>query len=176
MTKIVFSGFGGQGILTLGQLVATIAMQKGKHVTWMPSYGIEMRGGTANCGVVISDQMIGSPFVLKDLDMLCALNAPSLDKFLPRLRPGGLCVYNSSIITAKPRREDVEIVPIDATNIAARLGNSKVQNMAMLAGFLNATTLFSLADVRQTLEQMFQDKNPALISLNLAAVEQAVSE
>ncbi|MCL2841890.1 MAG: 2-oxoacid:acceptor oxidoreductase family protein [Oscillospiraceae bacterium] len=174
MTKMVFSGFGGQGILTLGELVATMVMHKGKQVTWMPSYGIEMRGGTANCGVVVSDGPIGSPFVLSDLDILCAMNMPSVDKFLPRVRPGGLVLVNSSIVTEPIERHDVTIHAIPATQIAIDVGNPKVANMAMLAGFLTHTDFFGLEDVEQVLHQRFGEKYPKLIPLNLEAVKRGM--
>ncbi|MCL2611177.1 MAG: 2-oxoacid:acceptor oxidoreductase family protein, partial [Defluviitaleaceae bacterium] len=94
-TKIVFAGFGGQGVLTLGQIVATIAMKKGKHVTWMPSYGAEMRGGTANCGVIVSDKQIGSPIVASNMDILVALNEASIFKFEKLVNPEGMIFANS---------------------------------------------------------------------------------
>ena len=174
MKKLVFSGFGGQGILTLGEIVATIAMKQGKQVTWMPSYGVEMRGGTANCSVIISDSMIGSPIVQSDIDVLSALNAPSIAKFLPRVKPGGLVFVNSSIVTEPIARDDVDVVLIDATNIAVELGNLKVANMVMIAGFLKATDLFSMEDVKAVLEEKFKDKSPKLIPLNLAAIERGL--
>ena len=174
MQKIIFSGFGGQGVLTLGQLVAGIALNRGKEVTWMPSYGVEMRGGTANCAVVISDSVIGSPLVTKNIDILCAMNAPSVDKFLPGVKKGGLVLINSSIITGKLARDDVRVVEIDATNIAAHAGNLKVQNMVMLAGFLKATDLFTMDDIKAIMEQKFAAKNPKLIPLNISAVEKGL--
>ena len=174
MKKLVFSGFGGQGILTLGQIVATIAMNQGNHVTWMPSYGVEMRGGTANCSVIISDRIIGSPIVQSGIDVLAALNGPSIAKFLPRVKPGGLVLVNSSIVKDPIARDDVEVVLIDATNIAVEVGNPKVANMVMIAGFLKATDLFTLEDVKQVLEATFQEKNPKLIPLNIAAIERGL--
>jgi len=172
-TRMVFSGFGGQGVLTLGQIIATIAMNKGKEVTWMPSYGPEMRGGTANCAVIISDSSIGSPQVLTEIDVLCALNMPSIDKFLPRVKPGGLVLYNSSIITEELSRTDVKSVAIDATNIAANMGNDRVQNMVLIAGFLKATDLFTKEDVRAALEDKFGGK-PELLALNMEAIEKGM--
>lgn len=172
--KLIFSGFGGQGVLTLGVIVASIGLNKGKEVTWMPSYGAEMRGGTANCSVILSDQVIGSPIVLSDVDILCAMNGPSLDKFLPIVKPGGIVLINSSIITQKVERDDVKVVEIDATNIAVKVGNPKVQNMVMLAGFLKATDLFTLDDIKVILDQKFGAKNPKLIPLNIEAIEKGM--
>ncbi len=171
MTKIIFSGFGGQGALTLGMLVAEIAMRKNMKVTWMPSYGIEMRGGTANCAVVISDSVIGNPVVAKDVDILCAMNGPSVDKFINVIKPGGIVMVNSSIVTDDVPRDDVKVIKLDATNIAVEIGNAKVQNMVMLAGFLHATELFSIDDIENVLEWKFGSKNPKLIPLNIQAVD-----
>jgi len=171
MTKIIFAGFGGQGIMTLGQIVATMAMQQGRQVAWMPSYGAEMRGGTANCSVVISDLAIGNPYVLSDLDVLCALSTPSVDKFLSRVRPGGAVVLNSSIVAGNIARDDVKVISVDATDIAVKAGNVKVQNMAMLGGLMKTVDLFAIDNVEQVLESVFKDKDPGLISLNLAAVK-----
>jgi len=171
MTKIVFAGFGGQGIMTLGQIVAIMAMQQERQVAWMPSYGAEMRGGTANCSVVISDLLIGNPYVLSDIDVLCALNMPSVDKFLSRVRPGGAVLINSSIVTENIVRDDVAVIAVEATNIAAKAGNVKVQNMAMLGGLMKVIDLFTIDNVERVLEDVFQDKNPGLIPLNLAAVK-----
>ena len=176
MKKLVFSGFGGQGVLTLGQIVATIAMNQGNHVTWMPSYGVEMRGGTANCSVILSDRIIGNPIVHDGIDILCALNMPSITKFLPRVKRDGLVIVNSSIVTEPLPRDDVTIVAIDATNIATGMGNPKVANMVMLAGFLKATDLFSLAEVEHVLEEKFREKNPAIFQLNIAAIKNSMQE
>jgi len=172
MTRMVFSGFGGQGVLVLGEIVATIAMHKGKEVTWMPSYGPEMRGGTANCSVIVSDTIIGSPIVQSDIDILCAMNGASVNKFLPRVKPGGLVLVNSTIVTDKISREDVTVLEIDATNIAGKVGNLRVANMVMLAGFLKKTELFTLEDIIQVLKQRFAGaRSQDLIPLNIQAIE-----
>jgi 2-oxoglutarate ferredoxin oxidoreductase subunit gamma len=176
MKKMVFSGFGGQGVLTLGQIVANIGMHQGKEVTWMPSYGAEMRGGTANCAVITSDTIIGSPIVQSGIDILCALNQPSLDKFLPRVKPGGLVLVNSSIVKDKVARDDVTVVEVDATNIAVGLGNIKVQNMVMLAGILKSTDIMTKEEVKVTLEQTLGVKNPKLVPLNLQAIDEGLEK
>ena len=171
MTKrIVCSGFGGQGILTLGNVIAEIGLAKGNNVTWMPSYGAEMRGGTANCSVILSDKMIGSPMVQNKIDILCAMNRPSVDKFLPRVSPGGIVLVNTSIVTEKVVRDDVTIVEIDATNIAVKVGNARVANMVMLAGFIKEASLFTLKDVTAVLEKRFAAR-PELIPLNIEAIK-----
>ena len=170
--RMVFSGFGGQGILVLGEIVATIAMNKGKEVTWMPSYGPEMRGGTANCSVIVSDRIIGSPIVQADIDILCAMNGASVDKFLPQVKPGGLVLVNSSIVTEKIQRTDVDVLEIDATNIAGKVGSLRVANMVMLAGFLKKTDLFTLEDITAVLKQRFTGaRSQDLIPLNIKAIE-----
>ena len=172
MTRMIFSGYGGQGVLVLGEIVATIAMQKGKHVTWMPSYGPEMRGGTANCAVIVSDTIIGSPIVLSDIDILVAMNRPSLDKFLPKVSQGGVVMINSSLVEGEIPDDDVDVVKIDATNIAGKVGNLRVANMVMLAGFLKKTGLFTLEDIKVVLEQRFSgSRSKELIPLNIKAIE-----
>jgi len=170
-SRMIFSGYGGQGVLVLGEIVATIAMQKGKHVTWMPSYGPEMRGGTANCAVIVSDKIIGSPIVLSDIDILVAMNQPSVTKFLPKVSPGGLVMVNSSLAT-DDIKADADVHKIDATNIAVQVGNIRVANMVMLAGFLKKTELFTLDDIADVLEQRFAgSRSKDLIPLNIKAIE-----
>ena len=172
MTKIIFSGYGGQGVLVLGEIVATIAMKKGKHVTWMPSYGPEMRGGTANCAVIISDNIIGSPIVLSDIDILVAMNQPSVTKFLPLMSKNSLVMANSSLITDKITDTNVDVLEIDATNIAGQVGSLRVANMVMLAGFLKKTDLFKLEDIEEVLKERFGgSRSEQLIPLNLKAIE-----
>ena len=173
-TRILFSGFGGQGVLTLGQLIATIALNKGKEVTWMPSYGAEMRGGTANCSVIISDKMIGSPIASTNIDILCAMNIPSIVKFLGNVKPGGHVFVNSSIVKEPVSRTDVSALYIDASNIAGKLGNLRVANMVMLAAFLQKTELFTMTDVEEVLHQRFAARDPQLVKLNIEAVKQGL--
>ena len=177
MTKrIVISGFGGQGVLTLGGVIAQIGLNKGLHVTWMPSYGAEMRGGTANCSVILSDKMIGSPMVQNKIDILCAMNQPSVDKFLPKIKDDGLALINTSIVTNKVTHPTGRMVDIDATNIAVKVGNPRVANMVMLAGFITQAQLFTLEDVTAVLEGLFGAKRPALIPLNIQAIKLGMEE
>jgi len=173
MTKrMIFSGYGGQGVLVLGEIVATIAMNKGKEVTWMPSYGPEMRGGTANCSVIVSDGVIGSPIVQADIDVLVAMNIASVNKFLPKVKAGGLVLVNSSIVTEKIQRDDVDVIKIDATKIAGTVGSVRVANMVMLAGFLKKTDLFTLEDIVEVLKERFAGaRSQELIPLNIKAIE-----
>lgn len=175
MKRMVFSGFGGQGVLTLGEVVATIAMGKGFNVTWMPSYGAEMRGGTANCSVIMSEQVIGSPIVLSDIDILCAMNSPSIDKFLPKVKSDGLVMVNSSIVTDLPDSK-IDTLKIDATNIAAGVGNMKVANMVMLAGFVKKG-LFEMKDIEAALEKRFAGaRNKDLVPLNMKAIQAGMAQ
>jgi len=177
MIRMVFSGYGGQGVLTLGEIVATIAMKKGKHVTWMPSYGPEMRGGTANCAVIVSDKLIGSPLVLSNIDILVAMNHASVFKFMPKMKPGGLALVNSSIVTEKIANTGAEILEIDATNIAGKVGDIRVANMVMLAGFLKKTQLFTMDEITAVLEQRFAgSRSNELVPLNIKAIEAGMAQ
>ncbi|MCL1991599.1 MAG: 2-oxoacid:acceptor oxidoreductase family protein [Spirochaetes bacterium] len=175
MKRMIFAGYGGQGLLTLGEIVATVAMNKGKNVTWMPSYGPEMRGGTANCAVIVSEKLIGSPIVLSDIDILFAMNQASVDKFLPKLKAGALALVNSSLIVNRPDRKDVEIVEIDATNIAVEVGNLRVANMIMLAGFLSKSDMLTLDDIKSVMQERFKGARSAeLVELNIKAIERGL--
>lgn len=135
MKEFVFAGFGGQGMLLIGKFLAMACMLDGKHVSWLPSYGPEMRGGTANCSVIVSDEEIGSPLVDAP-DVVVAMNAPSLDKFESKVRPGGLLVINSSIIERKSVRDDITVVYCDSMGIAEAVGNPKGANVAILGAMM----------------------------------------
>ena len=136
MTKqFIFAGFGGQGMLLIGKFVAMACMLDGKHVSWLPSYGPEMRGGTANCSVIVSDAEVASPMVDK-ADVVVAMNLPSLDKFESHVKPGGVLVINSSIIERKSTRDDVTVVYCDANGIAEQVGNPKGANVAILGAMM----------------------------------------
>jgi 2-oxoisovalerate ferredoxin oxidoreductase beta subunit len=147
--RIKVSGFGGQGILFLGQLLAKSAMMSGYRTTWLPSYGPEMRGGTANCHVSISDKRIGSPLVTES-DVLIAMNLPSLDKFENDVRKGGLILVNSSLIGRNVKRSDVEVLYIPATQIADEIGNTKVANIVMVGAYVAQTKILSTESVLYT--------------------------
>ena len=131
----IFAGFGGQGMLLIGKFVAMACMLDGKHVSWLPSYGPEMRGGTANCSVIVSDDPVASPLVDK-ADVIVAMNRPSLDKFEAHVKPGGVLVINSSIIDRKAVRDDITVVYCDANGIAESIGNPKGANVAILGATL----------------------------------------
>ena len=133
--EFIFAGFGGQGTLLIGKFLALACMKDGKHVSWLPSYGPEMRGGTANCSVIISDEPIASPLV-DEPDVVIAMNEPSLDKFEPHVKPGGLLIINSSLIDRQSVRDDIEVVYCDSNHIAEAVNNPKGANVAILGAML----------------------------------------
>src|SRR5690349_15363946 len=135
---IVFSGFGGQGALFAGQLLAYAALDAGRNVTWIPSYGPEMRGGTAHCTVIVSDQPIGSPLVRHPRNVV-AFNNPSVEKYAPLLATGGNLIYNDSLIVRTIARADIQAIPVPASAIAAELGNNKLLNMVLLGALIEQT-------------------------------------
>jgi len=140
--EYIFAGFGGQGMLLIGKFLAMACMMDGKHVSWLPSYGPEMRGGTANCSVIVSDKPVASPLVDK-ADVVIAMNRPSLDKFESHVKPGGTLVINSSIIDRKAERTDIDVVYCDANNIAETVGNPKGANVAILGALLQKSPVCS---------------------------------
>ena len=167
-TEIVLAGFGGQGVLLIGKLLAYVGMKAGREVTWMPSYGPEMRGGTCNCTVVLSDRPIGSP-ISKSPHGLIALNLPSLDKFEPAVRPGGVIVVNTSLINRLPRRSDVTVVAVPANEIALECGSAKAANMVALGAYLGASGVADQEQVKAIIAESFATK-PAMVALNHAAL------
>ncbi len=163
MMEIVFAGFGGQGVLTAGLILSKIAMDNGKNITWIPSYGSEMRGGTANCNVKIDDDEIASPFV-KDIDVLIAMNAPSVEKFEKMIKPGGILIANSSMVGEREYKEDIKIVQIPANDIAKEAENPRGVNIAVLGAFAKATDLFERDVFADGIDDFFASKgkvNPA---------------
>ena len=170
MHEMIFAGFGGQGVMLMGQLVAYAAMNRGKHVSWFPSYGPEMRGGTANCAVVVADEPVGSP-VVAEPTALVVMNQPSLVKFLPSLRPGGVLVYNSSLIDLVPNRTDVITLAVPATEIANELGEVRVANMVALGALLGRTAVVDPEEVLTVLAKTLPKHRQELLPLNRAALE-----
>ena len=167
--EIVMAGFGGQGVLLIGKLLAYAGMNAGNEVTWLPSYGPEMRGGTCNCTVVLSNQPIGSP-ITKRPHALIALNLPSLDKFEDSVQPGGIIVVNTSLVTRLPKRTDVTVVPVAANEIAKEAGNVKAANMVALGAFLGASGLVEKERVEGVLADAFPNRQK-LIDLNKKALQ-----
>ncbi len=168
-TEIVFSGFGGQGALFAGQLVAYAAMDEGLHVTWIPSYGPEMRGGTAHCTVIIADDAIGSPLV-RHPGAVLAMNQPSFDKYEPILQPGGLLVVNASLTTRAPERADVRVLMVPANAIAESLGNPRLANLVLTGALLAATGALSLEAVDRALEAHLPERHRKWLAANRQAL------
>jgi 2-oxoglutarate ferredoxin oxidoreductase subunit gamma len=168
-TEIIISGFGGQGVLFSGQLLAYAGMDEGKEVTWIPSYGPEMRGGTANCTVIISDDEIGSPLV-QHPGAAIAMNLPSLDKYEATIRPGGVLVVNASIINRPISRADLRAVLIPGNEIAESLGDRRMTNMVLLGGLLANLPVLPLASIERALEAHLPVRHQRLLPLNIQAL------
>lgn len=161
-TSIIIAGFGGQGVLFAGQLLAYAAMDSGLEVTWIPSYGPEMRGGTANCTVIIDQEPIGAPTVANP-DAAVVLNQPSFEKYEPLVAPGGVLVVNSSLVKQRSARQDIQIVLVPANQIAEEHGSTKMLNMAALGTLLAARPILSIEEVSASLSQHLpQDKSHLL--------------
>jgi len=169
--QVIIAGFGGQGIILAGKLLAQAAMKAGKEVTFMPSYGAEVRGGTANCVIVIADEPISSPVIDKP-DALIAMNKASLEKFGPKIKPAGLLVMNSSLIDRMPKLdESIEIVQIPADKIAVELGSIKVANMVALGAYLQKRGLFSPEAAADCLPDVLAERYHVTIPLNKKAIQ-----
>ena len=171
--EIIIAGFGGQGVLSMGKILAYSAIMQDMEVTWMPSYGPEMRGGTANVCVILSDSKIGSPIVTR-YDTAIILNQQSMDKFESSVKPGGLLLYDPSGITRHPQRKDIRIAQIPAIDVAASVGNSKVYNMAVLGGFLALKPIVSLENVDRGLGKCIPARYSELITLNRRAIDEGM--
>lgn len=167
--EVIMAGHGGQGIMLMGQLLSYAGMLEGKHVTWMPSYGPEMRGGTANCTVVLSDEPVGSPVVSRPFAVI-AMNTPSMLKFEPQILSGGILIYNSSLIKLLPKRDDIRKVAVAANDIAERLGNMKIANMAALGAFIAATGAVRFKSAAKALKKALPPHRKDLLTLNLKAL------
>lgn len=163
--KIIIAGSGGQGILFLGKIIAYSAMKQGKEVTWFPSYGAEMRGGTANCMIVISDELIGSPIV-KNADYLIALNEASYKKFINRVLPNGCVIYDSSIIKSLNDRKDINFYPIEASKEASSIANPKFANMILLGAFIKKANIIYIDKVLETIDEIVPAKRKEMIETN----------
>ncbi len=168
--EVIVAGFGGQGVLLTGQLLAYAGLLEGKHVAWIPSYGPEMRGGTANCSVIISDQNIGSPLV-EEPGAVLVFNQPSLEKFAKRVRSGGILLINSSIVTGEVKRQDIQVYRVPASQIAAQLGNDRVANMVLLGAYLELTGAVSTESVLKALAKVLSKGKSGLLEINRKAAE-----
>jgi 2-oxoglutarate ferredoxin oxidoreductase subunit gamma len=168
---VIISGFGGQGVLVIGNLLADTAMREGKYVTYLPVYGVEVRGGTANCTVVISSHPIGSPVVGRPHAAI-AMNLPSLIKYEPQVLPKGLLVINTSLINLKEAsRKDIELLPVPVNEIAIENGNPKLANMVALGAFVEKTKLVRMNSLFDSFEKVLDERYHHLIPHNMKAIE-----
>ena len=168
-TELVISGFGGQGALFAGTLLAFTALENGKHVTWIPSYGPEMRGGTAHCTVIVADEEIGSP-VVRHPAAAIVMNIPSLDRYESLVQAGGALIVNSSLVDRVPARTDVQVRMIPANEIAEQLGDKRMSNMVLLGGYLAVQPIFSMEQVGASLERHIPAHRAGLLGKNLEAL------
>jgi 2-oxoglutarate ferredoxin oxidoreductase subunit gamma len=171
--EIIIAGFGGQGVLSMGKILAYSGMMQQMEVSWMPSYGPEMRGGTANVTVILSDDRISSP-ILNKYDTAIILNQQSLDKFEPKIKPGGLLLYDTNGISRHPERKDVSIYAIEATQEATRMGASRVFNMIVLGAYLKIKPIVTLDNITKGLEESLPQRHHHLIKLNVDGIRRGM--
>ena len=172
-TEIIIAGFGGQGVLSMGKILAYSGLLENKEVTWMPAYGPEQRGGTANVTVIVSDERISSP-ILSKYDVAIVLNQPSLDKFMPKLKPGGILIYDGFGIVNPPQRDDIRIYRVDAMDKAAEMKNAKVFNRIVLGALLKVCPIVSTDGLQKALYKTLPERHHGLIPLNMQAVEEGM--
>lgn len=169
--EIIIAGFGGQGVLSMGKILAYSGLMDDKEVTWFPAYGPEQRGGTANVTVILSDDKISSP-VLDKYDVVIALNQQSLDKFSPKVKPGGILIYDTNGIHKGPERNDIKVYPLDAMGATLELGNSKAYNMVVMGALLEAMPYkLPMENVEKGLKKSLPERHHKLIPLNIQAIE-----
>jgi 2-oxoglutarate ferredoxin oxidoreductase subunit gamma len=168
--EFLLSGFGGQGILFCGKLLAHTGMHNGLEVTFMPSYGAEVRGGTAHCHVVLADRPIASP-VVDTATVAVTMNSLAMDKFMPYVRPGGLLVVNSSLCEEKPSRADIDVLEVPATQMADDLGDIRVANMVILGALLAKKPIYSLEQVQDALVGFLPERKKAFLPINQRALK-----
>ena len=175
LQEMIFAGFGGQGVLSMGKLLAYAAMKEGREISWMPSYGPEMRGGTANCMVNVSDQSISSPIVTQ-YDVVVALNLPSLKKFEPKVKPGGILIWESSTIKEPPTRTDIKVYALPAIDKATNdLKNVKVMNMLVLGSLVKVNPVVKKESLLVALKETLPERYHHLIPLNEQAIDLGLS-
>lgn len=168
--ELIIAGFGGQGILSAGKLLAYAGMLEGKNVSWLPSYGPEMRGGTANCSVVISDEPVGSP-ILDTANVLIVMNGPSLEKFEKSVVSGGLIISDSSLVEAQPKRTDIDFVGVPATQMASDMGNLTYANIVILGKLLSKTGIISKESFEAALKKVLPPKKHHMIPDEMKALD-----
>ena len=172
----IIAGFGGQGVLLMGNILAYTAMEEKKKVTYMPVYGVEMRGGTANCTVVISDQEIGSPIVQRPVSAI-VMNRPSLEKFGPRVRKGGLLVVNASLVPERTVQQikGVKIIMVPSRELALEVGNDRLSNMVVLGAIIQRSGIVTLKSLKKALYQALDRRYHKMITINMKAMERGAS-
>ena len=171
--EIIIAGFGGQGVLSMGKILAYSGLMEGKEVTWMPAYGPEQRGGTANVTVIISDDKISSP-ILSEYDVAIILNQPSMEKFEAKVKPGGILIYDGYGIIHPPTRQDINVYRIDAMDAANEMNNSKAFNMIVLGGLLKLKPMVSLDSVVRGLKKTLPERHHHLIPMNEEAIRRGM--
>lgn len=172
--QIIVSGFGGQGTLFAGQLLTYTAMDEGRHVTWIPSYGPEMRGGTAHCTVIISDDDIGSPIIRRP-SIAIVLNPESMDKYEPLVLPGGLLVVNSTLVQRRSERQDIEVVYVPANDLAGELGNMRMANVVLLGAMLAMRPIVAPDDLKRTLDLHIPQERQRIVEPNKRALDRGLA-
>jgi len=168
--ELLIAGFGGQGVLSMGMTLGYAGVVENKEISWMPSYGPEMRGGTANCIVIVSDKRISSP-IITAFDTVIVLNQPSMEKFEKAVKPGGLLLYDSTNIIAPPTREDIRIVALPASDEAAKMKNARIMNMIMLGAFIEQTRVVAIVSVMSALKKVLPERYHHLLPLNEQALQ-----
>ncbi|RPH34965.1 2-oxoacid:ferredoxin oxidoreductase subunit gamma [bacterium] len=171
--ELLAAGFGGQGVLSMGMTLAYAGMLEGKEISWMPSYGPEMRGGTANCVTIVSDTKISSPIVTT-FDTVVALNQPSLDKFEHAVKPGGLLVYDSTSILTPPTRTDIHVLALPASDEAIALKNTKIMNMVVLGAFIGRTRVVQIESIMAALRKVLPERYHHLLPVNEQALKRGM--
>jgi len=173
MDKVIIAGFGGQGVMFLGKVLAYTGMDSDLELLWIPSYGPEMRGGTANCSVVLSDEEINSP-VVDQADAAIVMNMPAYEKFAPKVKPGGVLIVNSSLANIENHRDDIKVVKVPATDIANDLGAPTIGNMVCLGALLPHLTLVNSEKITKSMKKLTA-KRPHLLDVNMAAIEKGMA-
>ena len=173
-TEIIIAGFGGQGVLSMGKIIAYSGLMEDKEVTWMPSYGPEQRGGTANVTVILSDERISSP-ILNSYDMVVVLNQQSLDKFQSKVKPGGILIYDNYGIHTPPTRTDIKVYCIEAMNATFELGNNKAFNMIVLGAMLKLNSIVTIESVVKALKKTLPERHHHMIPMNEEALRKGMS-
>ncbi|HEX6914617.1 MAG TPA: 2-oxoacid:acceptor oxidoreductase family protein [Chitinophagaceae bacterium] len=169
LEELIVAGFGGQGVLSMGMTLAYAGMVEGKEISWMPSYGPEMRGGTANCITILSSNKISSP-ILSSFDTAIVLNQPSMDKFAPRVKPGGLVLYESGTILQPTSRTDIDVIGISATAEAIKMKSPKIMNMIILGAYLHLKPVVAIESILEALKKVLPEKYHHMLPLNEQAL------